>query len=323
MQYANEDRNIPNSKNKITIFSGTYNEQDNVEILCSKVKLIFSELPQYEYEQIIIDNCSTDLTVEKLRALAANDKKIKVIVNSRNFGAERSGGHGIRQCYGDAVVVLPSDMQDPAELIPEFLKKWESGYKIVMGVTNGAPESWLMSKMRRLYYYIMEKTSERSHHIRGFSGFGLYDKMVIDALREVNDPNPYFRGLISEIGYPTVKVQYDKKMRARGVSSNNIFSLYKFAMLGLISQSMLPLRLATMLGFGMLFLCIVLSGLALIFNLLNFDLLQLSHPILFFGIFFVLSIQMIFLGLIGEYVGLVLTQVKTRPLVFEKERINF
>jgi polyisoprenyl-phosphate glycosyltransferase len=231
----------------ISIVTPCFNEEENVRELCGRIKQVMSEF-QYEYEHILIDNASTDATVEVLRGLAAQDKHIKVILNTRNFGHVRSPYHALLQAGGDAVIGMAADLQDPPEKIPEFIRKWEEGYKIVIGIKTTSKEGGLFYLMRSLYYRALRSLSD-VQLIDNFTGFGLYDRKVIEILREFQDPYPYFRGLIADIGFEIARIEFDQPRRKRGISKNNFYTLYDLAMLGVVSYTKVPLRLAAMFGF--------------------------------------------------------------------------
>jgi len=308
-------------KKLISIVTACYNEEDNVEALYNAVKKVFSTMPQYDYEHLFIDNSSEDKTVEILRRLAASDKIVKVIVNSRNFGHIRSPYHGIINAQGDAVMSLVADFQDPPELIPEFIKKWEEGYKVVAGVKKESDERSYFFAIRKLYYNLVTRLAEVSL-IKNFTGFGLYDKKVISVLRGLEDPYPYFRGLICEIGFERATIEYRQPVRKRGITKNNFYSLYDMAMLGIISNSKLPLRAATMLGFLFSALSLIVAIIYLVYKLLYWQSLTIGIAPIVIGLFLFISVQLFFIGIIGEYVGSIHTLVLSRPRVIEKERIN-
>jgi len=306
----------------ISVVSPCYNEQENVQILYEQVKKQFELLPQYQYEHIFIDNASTDNTVQILKAIAEKDKNVKIIVNSRNFGHIRSPYYAMLLAKGDAVISLVSDLQDPPELIPAFIKKWEEGYKIVAGVKKNSEENFLFFRIRKAYYGLVTKLAE-VELIKNFTGFGLYDKIVIENLREVKDNYPYFRGLICEVGFEKALVEYYQPVRKRGITKNNFFTLYDIAMLGITSHSKVPLRLATMFGFFTALLSLIAAIVYLILKIINWYSMPMGQAPLVIGLFFFSSIQLIFIGIIGEYIGNIHTHIMNRPLVVEKERINF
>ncbi len=305
----------------ISIVTPCFNEEGNIDELYHRVKTVMSSL-DYDYEHIFIDNASTDHTVDLLRNLAEQDKRVKVIINTRNFGHIRSPFHALLQASGDAVIGMASDLQDPPERIPDFIKNWEEGYKAVIGVKTTSQESGLIYLLRTLYYRTLRQLSD-VELIEHFTGFGLYDKQVVEILRSFNDPYPYFRGLIADIGFPIAKIEFEQPKRKNGITKNNFYTLYDMAMLGLTSYTKVPLRLAAMLGFltaGISFLV----GLAyLIYKLIFWANFSVGLAPAVIGLFFLGSVQLIFLGIIGEYIGAIYTQVIHRPLVIEKERINF
>ncbi len=306
----------------ISIITPCFNEEENVENAYRQVKALFDSLGTYRYEHLFIDNSSTDKTVEILRRIAAEDKNVKVIVNSRNFGHIRSPHHAVLQTKGDAVIPVVADLQDPLDLIPIFLQKWEEGHKIVMGIKSQSKEHLVMFAIRRAYYRLVSRLSE-IELANNFCGFGLFDRVVIEAMREMDDPFPYGRGMISEIGFQPVKIEYAQNRRERGVTKNNFYTLYDMAMLGITSHSKVPLRLATMSGFAMAGLSLLVALVYFVYKLLFWDNFQVGVAPLVIGIFFFSAVQLFFIGIVGEYVGMIHTQVQHRPLVVEKERINF
>jgi glycosyltransferase involved in cell wall biosynthesis len=279
--------------------------------------------PQYRYEHIFIDNASTDSTVEILRGLASKDENVKVIVNARNFGHLRSPQHAILDAEGDAVAMLLSDLQDPPELIGEMIKEWEQGTPIVVGIKNTSEESGLMYGVRTLYYRVVAALTN-VRVLEHFTGFGLYDRKVIDILRSrFHDPYPYFRGMIAEIGLPYKAVYYNQKRRERGITKNNFYTLYDLAMLGITNLSKVPLRLVTFAGFTFALLSALIGTGYLIAKLLFWNHFDIGIAPVVVGLFFFGSVQLVAIGVIGEYVGSIHTIVQNRPLVIEKERINF
>jgi glycosyltransferase involved in cell wall biosynthesis len=306
----------------ISVVSSCYNEEENVEPLYEAVKRIFAGLPEYRYEHILIDNASKDATAERLRAIAGHDRNVKVILNTRNFGHIRSPYHGILQARGDAVIGMASDFQDPPELILEFVRKWEQGYRIVLGVKEQASESGLFYAIRDRYYRTLGKIAD-IEIVRQATGFGLYDRIVVEALRRMNDPYPFFRGLLAEVGYEVARVPFKQAPRRRGVTSQNFYTLYDIAFLGIVNHSKVPLRLATMIGFGTAILSLIVALGYLIYKLLYWQEFTLGIAPLVIGLFFLSSVQLFFVGIVGEYIGSIYTQVRAHPHVFEKERINF
>ena len=306
----------------ISIVTPCFNEENNIRELYGKVKAIMTGLENYRYEHIFIDNASTDRTVDILRESAQNDKNLKVIVNTRNFGHIRSPYHAILQTQGDAVISIVADLQDPPELIKEFVKKWESGFKIVVGVKKESRESKLFYTLRQLYYSTLVRLAN-VELIEQFTGFGLYDREVINILRDLKEPYPYFRGLIAEIGLSRTTVEYLQPARHRGITKNNFYTLLDIALLGLTSHSKVPLRLAVIVGFIAAVVSLAVALFYLVYKLLFWNSFTVGLAPLVVGIFFFSSVQLLFLGIVGEYVGSIHTYVQNRPLVVEKERINF
>jgi polyisoprenyl-phosphate glycosyltransferase len=306
----------------ISVVSPCYNEQDNVEALYEAVRGVFAQLPQYRYEHIFIDNASKDRTPDILRSLAMRDANVKVIINTRNFGHIRSPYHAIMQARGDAVIGMASDFQDPPELIPRFLEKWEAGYRIVLGVKEQAQESGLFYALRSRYYRTLGRISD-IEIVQQATGFGLYDRTVVDAIRRLNDPYPFFRGLLAEVGYEVARVPFRQPPRRRGVTSQNFYTLYDIAFLGIVNHSKVPLRLATMTGFATAALSLLVALGYLLYKLLFWQQFSLGIAPLVIGLFFLASVQLFFVGIVGEYIGSIHTQVRNHPHVFERERINF
>lgn len=308
---------------KISIVTGCYNEEDNLLELYNQLVGVFKNFEdRYSYEIIIADNASTDRSPQILRELATNDKNFKVILNSRNFGPDRSGYNAIMQAYGDAVVTMASDLQNPPAMIKEFIEKWEQGYKIVMTVKTSSKESFIIFFMRTLYYKLLAGLSDVKL-ISHFTGFGLYDRQVIEILRGLQDPYPYFRGLIADVGFEPAIIEFTQPARQRGKSKSNFLYLYEEAMLGLTSYSKIPLRLATLIGFVSAFASFLIGLFYLIYKLVFWNSFSVGIAPLAIGLFFFGSIQLIFLGVIGEYISMIYVHVLNRPLVYEKERINF
>ena len=309
-------------KNKtISIVSPCFNEEDNVILLYKDILKIMKNNP-YKYEHIFIDNGSTDSTVEKIKVLAKNDKNLKLIVNTRNFGAIRSPYYGITQSSGDACVLIPCDFQIPLKLINEFIKRWEKGFKIVLAKKETTDGNSFKFYLRRKYYKFMDRISEVSI-LENCTGYGLFDKDLINILRKLDDPYPYFRGLLMEIGYPVSTVPYNEPERARGVSSYNFYSLYDYFMLGITQHSKLPLRIITMFGFLISILSLLVALYFLIAKVLFWDSFSVGVSPILIGIFFFGAIQSFFIGILGEYIGSISTKQKKLPLVIEKERVNF
>lgn len=308
-------------KKLISIVTPCYNEEDNIDELCQRIQIVMQALP-YDYEHIFIDNCSTDQTVRKIKDQAASDKRIKLIVNARNFGHIRSPFHAILQSHGDACILIASDLQDPPEMIAEFVHKWEQGYKTVLAVKPESEESSVMFFIRKAYYRLVTRISEVPL-VQNATGAGLFDKVVIDILRNINDPYPYFRGLLCEIGFPVAEVPFRQPRRQRGLTKNNFYTLYDIAMLGITNHSKVPLRLMVMSGFVLSILSLIVAMCFLAAKLMFWNSFQLGMAPILIGIFFFGAVQTFFIGMLGEYIGSIHTQVRNMPLVIEMERINF
>ncbi len=308
---------------KLSVVTPGYNEAGNIEELCKQIRDAISAFPDLELEHIYIDNASTDESVDILRKLAKQDPTLKVIINARNFGHIRSPYHAILQATGDAVILMASDLQDPPLMIRDFVGAWLSKKApICIAVKRTSEESWLMFNLRKFYYRMLAKVSD-SPQIQNFTGFGLYDRKVVDQMKRFKDPYPFFRGIVAEIGFNRVEFPFDQPMRRRGITKNNFLTLYDIGMLGIISYSKLPLRLASFVGFIVAALSL-LSGLVyFIYKLLYWERLTVGIAPIVMGMFFIGAVQLFFLGLVGEYIAGIYTQVKDRPLVIERERINF
>lgn len=306
----------------ITIFTGCYNEVENIQEFVERVRTAMSRLPGYRYEILIIDNASTDGTRELLRHLASEDPRIKVIFNIRNFGHVRSGYHGLLQARGDAVIAMASDLQDPPEMIPDFVAKWEAGFKLSLAVKSESEEAPLLFIVRRAYYELITRLSH-VRLLRNATGFGLYDQEVIEQFRRLNDPYPYVRGIISDFGYPIAQIPFVQPRRKRGFTKSNFYTLYDMAMLGITSFSKVPLRLATMLGFALSLLSLICAIAYFIYKLLFWSSFPVGQAPIVIGLFLFSSVQLFFIGVVGEYIGAIHTQVLRRPLVIEQERLNF
>lgn len=321
---TNRDASLhtPRLVKRISVVAGCFNEAENIEEFLDRVRAVFAKLPQYDLEIIVIDNASSDGTQEILRRLALNEPRLKVILNARNFGHIRSPYHALLQASGDAALGLASDLQDPPELIPQFLAKWEEGNKAVVGVKEQSEETPIFFFIRRSYYRLVHRLAEFDI-IQNYTGFGLYDKAILDYCRNLQDPYPYFRGLISEIGLATAKIPFRQPTRKRGITKNNFYTLYDMAMLGITNHSKVPLRIATMMGFGMSLLSLLVAVVYLFYKLVFWYNLPVGFAPIIIGLFLFSSIQLFFIGIVGEYIGAIHTQVLHRPLVVEKERINF
>jgi glycosyltransferase involved in cell wall biosynthesis len=306
----------------ISIVTACYNEEENVRSVYEQVKQIFNALENYTYEHIFIDNASKDNTVSILKKIAREDKNVKIIVNTRNFGHIRSPYHAIFQASGNAVISISADLQDPPSMIADFIKKWEEGYKIVVGVKSKSEENPIMFAIRKLYYNLIEKYAD-TEQIKNFTGFGLYGREFIDILRKLDEPYPYFRGLITEMGFERAEIEFEQSKRKKGKTKNNFYTLFDMAMLGFVNHSKVPLRMATFIGFSVAIFSLLVAVAYFIYKLIFWQRFQLGMAPMVIGIFFFAAVQLFFIGIIGEYIGAIYTQVKNRPLVIEKERINF
>ena len=305
----------------VSIVTSCLNEEDNVVELYRRIEAQFAGQDDYRFEHIFVDNGSTDGTVARVKELAAADSRVKLIVNARNFGHIRSPLHGMYQAGGDAIIAMASDLQDPPELIGEFLRRWREGFLVVVGVKPKSRETWSMAVLRRAYYRVLGGMSDLAL-IPNFTGFGLYDRSVIDIVRGTGDPYPYFRGLIAELGIRYATVEFEQARRKRGITKNNFYTLYDLAMLGITSHSKMPLRLATMAGFVLSALSLLVACGYLVAKLLWWDQFPLGTAPLVIGLFFFGAVQLLFIGIVGEYVAAIHTQVVRRPLVVERERVN-
>ena len=303
------------SKKLISIVTPTYNEIENIEELLDRVKKSIVGL-DYDFEFIVIDNSSVDGTQEKLKELARKDSRIKVILNVRNFGHIRSPYYGILQSRGSAAIYLASDLQDPPEIIPEFIAQWEGGYKLVMAIKPFSQSSRLMHFFRKVYYRFLDAISE-VEIIKDSTGFGLYDK------EEINDPYPFLRGLICELGYTVKTLPFVQPRRSRGITKNNFYSLFDIAMLEVVSHSKVPIRIAAFSGILMGFLSIVTAFIFLILKLVFWNSFPLGSAPIVITLFFLFGVQLFFMGILGEYISSIHSYVQKRPVVVEKERINF
>jgi len=310
------------SDKTISILTPCYNEEDNVAELYTRVRRVMADLGRYRYEHLFIDNCSTDRTLEILKRIATDDTNVKIIVNTRNFGHIRSPMYALHQARGDAVIGIVADFQDPPELIPDFIREWENGYLMVLAIKRTSGENPLMFWVRKKYYRLVNWLSSLQT-FENFTGFGLLDRRVVDLIKSFNDPYPYFRGIIAEIGFPHKELYYDQPPRKRGVTKNNFYTLYDTAMLGITNLSKVPLRIATFSGFACAALCVLVAFAYLVYKLLYWNRFSVGIAPLVIGIFFFSSVQLISVGLLGEYIGSIHTQVQKRPYVVELERVNF
>ena len=299
-----------------------YNEEENVDELYRRICDATDKISQYQFEFVFIDNASEDQTVKKLTFLASKDPRVKIIVNTRNFGHIRSPYWGMMQTRGEATIALASDLQDPPELIPQFLAQWELGWKVVLAVKPRSKTNFLVHKLRRLYYQVLDGIANIDL-VKDATGFGLYDKKVLDQVRKISDPYPYLRGLICELGFPIKTIPFLQPRRERGISKNNFYILYDIAMLGIVSHSLVPIRLASICGIVIGFLSLIVAIYYTIMKLLNWYSFPVGMAPIVIGIFLLFSLLFIFIGILGEYIGSIHSYVKNRPIVVERERINF
>jgi polyisoprenyl-phosphate glycosyltransferase len=305
----------------ISIVTPTFNEKQNIKKLCLEIKEIFTRI-NLEYEQIIIDNNSTDGTIDIIKKIALEDKKIKVIINQKNFGHIRSPYYGLLQTSGDASILISSDFQDPPELIEKFIDKWKEGNKVVLAQKTSSDEGYIIKNIRKIYYKFLKKISSTQLTINT-TGAGLFDKEVIKSLKNTEDPYPYLRGLVMSFGYKFTLVQFEQPIRKFGKTKNNLFSLIDIGMLGIIKHSILPIRLMTILGFASSILFFGISVAYLMLKIFFWNSFQSNIAPLLIGIFLIGSIIIFMLGLIGEYIKVIMDYSKKGPIIIEKERINF
>lgn len=307
----------------ITIVVPTYNEEENIELVYTSIKNIFAEkLNNYHYKILFIDNDSQDASRSVIRALASKDSNVQYIFNVKNFGFSRSTFYGLTQATGDAAVLIFADMQEPPEMLEQFVYEWEQGYKVVVGIKNKSDESALMYFFRKCYYKLINIITDIPH-IEQFLGFGLYDKFVIDIFRKLEDPLPYLRGIVAELAPECKKVYYTQRKRKYGKSSFNFWKLYDVAMLGITSYSKALMRIATCLGMvisGVSFVLALVTVVLKIFHLIDYP---IGTAAIIFGVFFLGSVQLIFIGILGEYISNINIRTMKRPLVIEEERANF
>lgn len=310
-------------KKTITIVVPTYNEEENVQSVYQRVAALFEgELAGYKLELLYIDNCSTDKTREQILLLTEEDKRVKAIFNAKNFGFTRSTFYGLTQATGACAVLMFADMQDPPEVIPEFVREWEAGYRIVIGVKKNSRENPLMFLIRRFYYFLLKKISE-IEHIEQFNGFGLYDRSFIEVLRGLDDVQPYLRGIVAELGYKRKEISYEQEKRQRGKSHFNFLKLYDVAMLGITSYSKVVMRMATLLGFGIAVISLLVALWTFVHKLLHWTAFSAGIAAVSVGVFFLGAVQLFFVGLLGEYVLGINARTMHHPLVIEEKRINF
>jgi glycosyltransferase involved in cell wall biosynthesis len=306
----------------LTILTPCYNEEENVRELYLQVRAAVIAAGDYKYEHLFIDNASTDNTLNELKAIAAQDRNVKIIRNTRNFGQVRSPMHALYQATGDAVIGIVADLQDPPEMIVDMIHKWEEGYPVVICVKLTSGENALMFWIRKQYYKLVKRLSGVETY-ENYTGFGLYDRKVVDVIKKFDDPYPYFRGMVAEAGFQHFDIPYHQPARKHGITKNNFYSLYDLAMLAITNLSKVPLRLVIFTGFVGALVSVLVSLAYLIYKLVFWSHFSVGVAPLVIGVFFFMSIQMLFMGIIGEYIGTIHTLVQKRPLVVEQERINF
>ena len=306
---------------KISIVTPTFNEEKNIKKLCSDIKNEMDKLNQ-DYEHIIIDNSSNDETIKILKEICRDDKKVKVIINSKNYGHIRSPFYGILQTSGDACVLMAADFQDPIELIPKYINEWKNGSKIVLGEKITSEENSSIFFIRKIFYKFINKMSENKL-TQNTTGSGIFDKSIINKLKEIKDPYPYLRGLLNEIGEEIKTIKFNQPKRLFGKTKNNFFTLYDIGMLGIVKHSRVPLRFTIMIGFLSSLISFGVAVFYLLYKILFWNSFELGIAPLVIGIFLFASIQILLLGIIGEYIGIILIHQRNMPLVIERERVNF
>jgi glycosyltransferase involved in cell wall biosynthesis len=310
-------------KKSISIVTPCFNEEGNIVELIERIRSVMETVQdKYDYEHILIDNSSTDNTVSITKKMAQEDPRIKIIVNVRNFGPVRSFYHGVLSAYGDAVILIVSDLQDPPELLTEFLKKWEEGSDIVLAVKPRSEEAWIMQNIRQTYYKLLNSISEVPL-VNNATGAGLYDKKVVDVLRSISDPYPYFRGLLCELGFSINTIEFTQPKRKKGRSKANFYGMFDQAFLAMTKHSKVPIRLMTFLGLGLGLITLLISIVFFVLKIIYWNSFEMGMAPLLIGFFFFTSMQLFFLGLLGEYVGMIYTHIRNMPLVIEQERVNF
>ncbi len=307
---------------KISVLIPCYNEEGNVKEISEAVIEEIEKLENYTYEIVFIDNHSTDKTRSILTEMCENNKNIKAIFNVRNFGQYKSPYYGLLQTTGDCTISMCADFQDPVNMIPKFIKEWENGYKIVVGIKSKSRENPIMYFFRKCYYKLLKKISEVSQ-IEQFTGFGLYDRKFIDVLRDLDDPTPFFRGIVAELGYERKEIKYTQRKRKSGKTKNNLYTLFDYAMLSFTSYTKFGLRLATFGGIIVSILSFIIGVVYLVLKLLYWDRFSAGLAPMLIGTFFLGAIQLFFIGFLGEYIMAINERVKHRPLVIEEKRINF
>jgi len=310
-------------KKKISVMIPCYNEEENVGPMSEAIVNLFeTELTAYDYELLFIDNDSSDRTRMYLREICKNNKHIKAIFNAKNFGQFNSPYYAMQQTTGDCTITMVCDFQDPIELIPQYIKEWENGYRIVIGIKTSSKESKIMYFLRSVYYKLIKRFSD-VEQIEHFTGSGLYDKSFIDVLRDLKDPKPFMRGIVAELGYKRKEIEYEQPQRRAGKTHNNFYTLYDAAMLSVTSYTKIGLRLATFVGAGVGFLSILVGLFYFVMKLIMWDDFQAGMAPIVIGMFFLSAVEIFFIGFMGEYILSINERVMNRPLVVEEERINF
>ncbi|MBQ4059182.1 MAG: glycosyltransferase family 2 protein [Lachnospiraceae bacterium] len=308
---------------KISVLIPCYNEEDNVEPICvAVIDVLQKKCSQYDYEVIFIDNYSTDRTRELLKGMCERNKRVKAILNAKNFGQFNSPFYGMLQATGDCVITMVCDFQDPVELIPQYVKEWENGYKIVIGIKTNSEENKIVYALRSLYYKFIKKFSEVDQ-IEHFTGSGLYDRSFVEVLRQLDDPKPFLRGIVAELGYERKEIPYLQPKRKAGKTKNNWYTLYDAAMLSITSYTKIGLRLCTLFGFLFGLISGVLGVVYLIYKLIFWESFIAGMAPVTIGMFFIGAVQLIFIGMLGEYIITINQRIMKRPLVIESERLNF
>ncbi len=305
----------------ISVVTPTFNEEENIADLCNEVEIIFRDL-NISYEHIIIDNNSNDNTVKVVKKLIELNKSIKLIVNNKNYGQLASPVYAIKQSKGDATILINADFQDPPELIKDLINSWKGGNKITLLQKNSSAEPFYINYMRKFYYWFLRKISN-VNLTKNTTGSGIFDKSIVQIIKKIEDPIPYLRGLLAEIGPEISLIKFDQPLRPKGKSKNNLFSLTDVAILGIIKQSKLPLRFMTICGLSISLLSFLCSIIYFILKIIFWTKFEMGKAPILIGLFAISGFQILFLGLLGEYINVILTHVRNLPLVVEKERINF
>ena len=312
-------------KGKITtvdILTSAYNEEECLPELFKRIDAVFIKEKKYSYRILVIDNSSTDSTWSVIQNYAKINKKILGFRMSRNFTLDAAFTCGLDHAQSDLAIIMTSDLQDPPELIPKFIEAWENGYKVAFGVKPESKDYFLMHQLRKFYYKFIEKISDVPI-IKNATGFGIYDREVLENVRKINDPYPFFRGIIADLGYEIKQIPFIQKRRARGISKNNFFTLYDIGMLGIVNHSIVPIRIASLIGFFVGSLSFLAALIFLILKLIYWNSFPLGISPIIIGMFLMFGLIFIFIGFLGEYIGSIHTYIQKRPVVVEKERINF